>query len=304
MLVDGSNVGHAAAAAPKLSVGEIETHAVLGFLRTLRGACARFPNLAPVVLWDGRSWRKDLSSTYKGSRDDKPTTANEEKLAEVRASFKAQRPLIMKALATIGVAQMVAANLEADDLAGMLVTRYAAQGHNILMVSGDKDWITLVRPKVGWMNPVPSNGSHKTVTAMNFEKEMGVKNGRAWLEVKALAGDPSDEIPGVGGIGEKGAKDLINAYGSVVDFLNASITEKKLPKKYQALADDVAKQTIFHNNLKLMDLQHKEIPAPVGLRVVKKPADIEALKALCRELLFQSILTDPEMWLEPFRTAA
>jgi 5'-3' exonuclease len=304
LLIDGNNIAFAANATRKLHAGDMETQGVYGFLRAIRAAVAAYPMLIPVVLWDGRSWRYDAFSGYKAKREKEPENKSEQAMADNRASMREQKPFIRRALLNLGVAQMVALNLEADDLAGILVRRYQLKGKKILLLSGDKDWIQLIGPGVGWMDPI----NDVRITAASLKDKLGVETPRQWLEVKALMGDSSDEIPGVGGIGEKGAKELITTYGSVTSFINqineGSIKPADLHKKFRELAEDFEKQQIFHRNLKLMDLASPEIPAPLGLKVEKGGLSLDDFAALCEELLFNSIISDLQNWCEPFEKAA
>lgn len=282
-----------------LKLGELEVQGIYGFLRSLQPALRSYSMLAPVVLWDGISWRRSVYPEYKSNRDKEPETKAEIEYQRLKNSLRQQRPYIAKALRLLGVPQMIASNLEADDLAGILVRRYRAQGKRALMMTGDKDWIQLVGPGVGWLDPV----NNVRITEKVIAEKLGVKNGQAWLEVKALMGDPSDAIPGVGGIGEKGAKDLVNAYGSVTSFINQYQLEKlEVPKKFKDLAEQIEKQDAFHRNLKLMDLS--AAPVPENLKLNKGQFDEEKVREMFEELSFRSILMSFEDWCEPFRSLA
>jgi 5'-3' exonuclease len=324
LLIDGNHIGYAAASAPRLSIGTQDTQAVFGFIKKLRPIIARLPHLTPLVLWDGISWRKQTFPEYKASRGKVGTTKHEVEQKRIRTSFKSQRPFISRALKTLGVRQMIALNLEADDLAGLLVRKYAAT-KKIVMLSGDKDWIQLIRPTVTWLDPI--EGVHLTHTTLekrlgwcSVKKRMvcskvsrddllGVPSPFAWLEMKALMGDKSDEIPGIGDIGDKGAIDFIHAYGSVGAFMNGtnfdhSIDLAKTPKKFRDLATDPDKHGIFVRNMMLMDLASTSIPKPMNLKIEAGVFDRENFEAMCRELLFKSILADLDGWVEPYQKVA
>lgn len=306
LLIDGSNIGYAAAAKTELKVGEQHTGAIYGMLRTIRPMIATFSMLAPIVLWDGASWRKKFFAEYKSNRDtDAPRNKSQEAQQQLRAIYRTQVPLIRRGLELLAVPQMVSLNLEADDLAGILVRRYAPQGKKIMLISADKDWVQLVQPGVGWRDPFAGHNSGRIpkITNDTMKDILGVKSGKEWLQVKALMGDSSDEIPGVGGIGDKGAIELVNTYGSVGDFLNRTIdsTMPKLPKKFADFANSAEKQDIYKRNLRLMDLNSPEIPAPIQLKINKGAYNEEAFSEFCNELAFRSIASDLVNWCEPFR---
>lgn len=298
LLIDVLNLTHAANSNKPLSVGELPTQAIYGVLRSLRLAVSTFPQLKPICLHDGRSWRHDAFAGYKASRVKPPSTAAEHKTAAARAQIKPQMPYIRKAFSLLGVTQISTLNLEADDLAGLMVRRAAGKA-KIVLLTADKDWVQLVGPSVMWFDPIHDI----RITPASIEERLGVRTARAFLEVKALMGDPSDDIPGVGGIGDKGARELVNAYGSVTDFLNRAIEEPglNLPKKFADLASSNEKQDAFLRNLRLMDLNHGSIPAPKDLRVDHGALDQDAFGEFCSDLLFRSISRDLAGWLQPFR---
>lgn len=302
IVIDGNNIAYAANATRKLHAGALETQGIYGFLRAVRAAIAAYPMLKPIVLWDGRSWRYEAFPGYKAKREKPPETKSKQLMADNRQSMKEQKPYIRRGLLSLGVTQMVALNLEADDLAGILVRRFQPQGKKILLLSGDKDWIQLVGPGVGWMDPI----NDIRITTSSIEEKLGVKTARQWLDVKALMGDSSDEIPGVGGIGDKGAKELVTSFGSVASFLNQAMDGSlpELPKKFRDFAESPEKQEIFYRNLKLMDLSSPEIPAPLGLKVEKGELALDDFAGLCEELIFHSIVSNLNNWCEPFEKAA
>jgi 5'-3' exonuclease len=323
LLIDGSNIGHAANSATKLVVGDMPTQAIFGVLKTLRPMLATFSMLTPIVLWDGRSWRKDLFKEYKESRDKVAVTKNDEKINEARAEFKRQSPYIKLAIKTLGIRQMSALNWEADDLAGMLVNK--TLGRRVVMISGDKDWIQLVRPNVAWLDPMrnekltvdsipkrlgwnPDKKKLSICDGVSMPGFIGVPSARAWLDMKALMGDKSDDIPGVGGIGEKGAIELVSTYGSVTAFMNGcmdrSIDVAALPKKFSDFFEQMERQDNYYRNMHLMDLNTKMRPAPINMVLDAPKLNRPGFKTICNRFYFKSILDRFDDWVEPFGVAA
>lgn len=292
VIVDGNSIGFAAQSSTRLTVGDQEVQAVFGFVKTIRGIKAAHPDATIMVLWDGESWRKRELTSYKANRDDNP------KMRVMRDAYKSQRPFIAKALRTLGIAQVSALNLEADDLAGIFVKRISANGGEALLLTGDKDWLQLVRRGVTWFDPV----REKKVTLGTFSDFTGYANSDRFVEAKALQGDISDNVPGVGGIGEKRALDLINEFGSVSAFLDTPSGElpTKLPKALREFHDSEEKRRAFARNLYLMDLRRDDLPKPEGLRYVPGSLDTAAFADLCGELAFRSILADIPKFVAPF----
>jgi len=300
MLIDGNSLGHYYNNSKTLTIGSLQVQAVFGMLRGVRSLIATFPTLKPVVIWDGASWRKISFPTYKENRE-RSETENERKLLAARDEYKKQRPLIEGAFRLLGIPQVSAFNMEADDLGAIMTDRYVALGHSILLVTIDQDWLQLVGPKVSWKDVA----NKRLITASNFEEFTGVKDAKQFVELKAIVGDVGDNVPGIGGIGLKGAKDFLAQYGSVEAFLNEAILEKsidikKLPKKFRALVEDEEKAINFRRNVNLVDLRTPMRPAPINLRIDQGQPDRERFEALCEKLLFRSILQDLDEWLSSF----
>ncbi len=300
MLIDGNSIGHQANNTAILRIGNQETQAINGFLKILRGLLDQYAGSTPIVLWDGFGWRKQLLETYKDNRD-KCETQAEIKAQERKKAYASQRPHIQRALSHLGVPQLMAPNMEADDLAGILTKRYKSGNTNILLVTGDQDWLQLVDSNVSWRDQV----NNRMVTTANFEEFTGVKTVRQFVELKALMGDAGDGVPGVGGIGKKGAIEFLNTYGSVVDFYQAVSIEKSidpatLHKKYRDLATDEEKIFNFKRNVALVDLNTPLRPAPAQLTNSPGVPSLPEFQAFCENFLLNVILKQLHTWLEPF----
>ena len=305
LIIDGNSVGHFHNNTKPLSVGGLQTQAIIGFLRGLRAQCALYSFLQPIVVWDGVSWRKTMFPSYKEIRD-RDTTKNEQLLLAMKQGYKAQAPYIEGALRLLGVPQVRAFNMEADDLGAILTDRYVAAGHQVVLWTGDKDWIQLVQPGVTWKN-IYDEGKRK-VTHVNFAEETGVKTPRQFVEMKALTGDQGDSVPGVGGIGDKGAIEFLTRWGSFREFMDLWTFDKAVPpaefkkiaKKYRDLIMDESKAYAFSRNLDLVDLRSTARPAPINLRVDKGDPDAAKFQSFCDLLLFRSITQELDDWLRVF----
>ncbi len=299
-LIDGNSLGHFYNNAKPLMIGEVQVQAIYGTLKRLRAHCAGFQDYQPVVLWDGASWRKMMFAEYKENRDRKETK-NEIRMQEMKASYKKQAPYLKKALRFLGIPQVSALNMEADDLGAILTDRYTKNGSKIILLTGDKDWLQLVGPGVVWKD----FANDRLVTQKNFAEFTGVEDVRKFVEVKALCGDQGDNVAGVGGIGEKGAIEFINTYGSVANFTNGVILDKTIdlkgvPKKYRNLVEDEDKAITFKRNIDLVDLRTTARPAPLALEVDKGTADADKFRQFCELLLFKSFTKDFDEWISVF----
>lgn len=325
LLIDGSNIAHAANNGGGLRVGDLPTQAIFGVLRTLRPMMSIYTMLTPVVLWDGASWRKMAFEEYKANRDRVAVKPHELKAEQLRKEFKKQLPYVKQAIKLLGIKQMSAINYEADDLAGLITERLEKSGKRAVLISGDKDWVQLLSANTAWIDPVrdyrltlktleqklgwdPNRTGSKDISVVKdgnaIEGWVGVPSPRAWLEMKCLMGDTSDNIPGVGKIGPKGALDFVHAYGSFASFINQcadkSIDTAKLPKNLRDFSESDEKQEIFRRNMRLMDLRTKERPDPISMTTVHEPLDPVAFETFCKDMLFNSITNDLDGWLQPF----
>lgn len=293
LVIDGNSIGHANHNATKLTVGEMQTQAIFGVVKSIRALAEGHPDWNQLVLWDGKAhWRKELYPDYKENR-----VATDEKQAAHKAAYKAQSPFIRKALQLLGVRQMLAVSAEADDLGGLLTKRLAGSGNRIKLVTGDRDWIQLVQPGVVWFDAIRD----RSVTTGNFFEFTGYKTPEQFLDGKALMGDSSDNISGVGGIGEKGAPEFLAEFGSVDRFFEMCDSGVFVPKKkaHQRLASPEGRE-IFRRNRKLMNLLDVPTPPKEDITVIAPTPDREKFRLLCEKLCFHSILREFDAFMEVF----
>ena len=312
--LDGNSIGHAAqhgnSKGGKLYAGDRETTAIYGTLRSMHKILRTRLAATPIVLWDGRSWRFNAFPDYKGNRT---ATAD---LVKQREEYKAQRRDMFRGLHLLGISQLVAGNMEADDMAAILTRKALAAGDQVSLITGDKDWIQLVERGVAWID----HKVDRKVTVSNFHEVTGFRTQKAFIHAKALQGDTGDNVKPRTGVGEEGAKELLSVFDCVHEFqrlsqddviarwLAAGKTVPKvkkgqpqlMPAKYQKLRDDAELKERFEFALKMMDLGHPEIPAPVNIRGTKAKVDVIGFQKFCAEFGFTSILRDVDNFLSPF----
>src|SRR5204863_3447436 len=151
----------------------------------------------------GRTFRDDLVADYKANRAPMP-----DELAE-------QIPLVHAACEALGVPILTSERYEADDVIGTLAEKAASAGLEVAIVTGDKDFFQLVRNGIKVFNPKEEGTWYD---AEGVKEKFGVPPGLV-VDVLALMGDTIDNIKGVPGIGEKGARELIAQYGSLENLL-------------------------------------------------------------------------------------
>lgn len=303
LVVDGNSIAHANHNATPLTVGDFQVQAIFGFLRSMSAMFERTTGKKEaIVLWDGRAqWRIDLYPEYKGNR-----TPLDEKQAAHKAAFKRQTPFIEKALNLLGIKQVRSPLLEADDLAGYFSRSLSAQGHQVTLVSGDRDWITLVDRNVTWFDPIRD----RKVDLDNLLDFTGYFSTEAYVQGKALQGDHSDNIAGIPKMGEKTAATFLAEWRDVHEFFRKVDAGEYAPKARaskaasslhpeQFLASPEGR-AVFERNVKLMDLRKSRRPEQGEVIIDKGAANPEAFLHLCERLHFASILRERRKFLSTF----
>lgn len=196
------------------------TGGMYGFLTVALRVYNKFGGTV-VVAWEGRTnWRTEVFPHYK-NRDGERTPEQQELINDM---IEQEHRLILL-LSTMGIRQYRGVNSEADDVIGRLATHAAARDKHVIIYTGDSDLRQLVTSRILVAAPVKGKDVLYDVGAV--KEKHGVFPG-CLSDLKALAGDASDKIPGVKGIGPKTAAQLINHYGSLVAVMEAA----------QAKADD------------------------------------------------------------------
>ncbi|MBN6742683.1 DNA polymerase I [Acidithiobacillus sp. MC6.1] len=282
MLIDGNNIGYAAmyqSALSRLAHNGRPTGGILGLAQSVMRLSALFPDAVPVVLWDGyAAWRRELCPEYKANRKDTP-----EKI-EVAEKWRQQEPLARTLLLHLGVPQVRAADAEADDLAGRFCRSLEAEdcpvGH-ITLASNDRDWWQALGPLVDWFSPITD--THVTLEDMGTTKvkDGPFKNAEEYLLAKAMAGDDSDNIPGVPGVGLKTAVKLLRAHGGIDGIRSAVQSGVAKDKKSAAITE--LHDTILRN-LRIMDWRQARDSSPGQVGMMRETFDAEAALGWCADL--------------------
>lgn len=208
MLIDGNSLVNRAyyGVRPLSAPDGTPTNAIFGFLSILQRLLDDEAPDALCVMFDRRepTFRHKHSEAYKATRKPMPD------------DLAAQMPVLKDVLDALGIARRELPGWEADDLLGTVSRIAAAQGWESVVVTGDKDALQLVGEGVRVLNVKTRAGQTETInyTPERFREEYGFDAPRM-VDLKALMGDTSDNIPGVPGVGEKTALDLLRRYGSL-----------------------------------------------------------------------------------------
>jgi len=277
-LLDGTALAyraHFALARSGLSKADgTPTGATYGFTMTLRRILEEERPDAIVSVLDapGDTFRHVRYPEYKATRE------------RVPEDLVAQLPLIRRVVAAHGVPLLEEPGVEADDVIGTLARRAEAAGWEVFIVTGDKDFMQLVSEHVKLYN-VFKTGEPPEIQGLNAVREKFGTTPDHVVDVLAIMGDSSDNVPGVHGIGPKGATDLVREFGSV-DGLLARLSDVK--EKTRAKIE--ASRELLLLSRELVTIK-TDVPLALELSHLSAPApDGAALLELFRELEFRTLM--------------
>ena len=311
LIVDGNSmVNRSFYAIKTLTDGHGQNiNGVYGFITTLRKFLGILKPEYVAIAFDvsRKTFRTNIYQQYKGTR--KPTPP----------SLIAQIKLLQEILGLAGFAVLTCPNFEADDILGTLCFNFASEKLRCTVLTGDKDAFQLVNENVDLLMPTTRAKEAIThqITVKTIKETYGIEPSQI-LELKALMGDQSDNIPGCRGVGEKWACNLISRFGSVEDILanvdqiedksvkNKLIAGKEsilLSKKLAKIVTDAPIDLNLDYYIpektdksalvsRLMELDMKSVVEKIDLFVphlagqAYRPSSPEDLKAFKIELLF------------------
>ena len=280
LLVDGHSIlNRAFYGMPDLTNARgLHTGAVYGFLNIL---FSQIDDVKPdylAVAFDvhAPTFRHEAFAEYKGTRKAMP-----EELRE-------QVPLMKKMLSAMGIVTCEQAGLEADDILGTLAKKAEAQDMDVVLLSGDRDLLQIASDRI--CIRIPRTRQGQTVIDDFYAAQVIGTYGVTplqFIEVKALMGDSSDNIPGVPKVGEKTATQLIRDYGSV-DGVYAHLEEIKKPALHRNLSEneDLARMSLFLAAIKT----DCDVELDTGAAAAGDYYTREAFE-LCTELGFKNFLS-------------
>ena len=272
LIVDGANaIYRAFFGIPALrSASGVPTNAALGFVNMLLKVLREESPDGAVVVFDppGKTFRHEMYSEYKAGRDAMPE------------DLRAQIPLVRALVEAHRIPIVEVAGFEADDVIATLVASMPAAGE-VVIVSTDKDLMQLVDERVTLLDGIRDRRYDSAAVTERF----GVPPEKI-LDVRALIGDASDNIPGVKGIGAKGAAKLIAEWGDL-DQLLANSEKIKAKRAREALAE-YREDALLSRRLSALV---QDVSLPLGVAdLQRQEPDTAALRELYTELEFTRLL--------------
>ena len=225
-----------------------------------------------AVIFDSarKTFRNEIYSDYKANRSEAPD------------DLAPQFDYIRKSVLAFNLPSVDLINYEADDLIATYVDQILKKGAKVTIVSSDKDLMQLFKRDVRIFDPM----KNKFISEQDVQNKFGVDSSKV-IDVQALAGDSSDNVPGVPGIGVKTAAELINKYGNLETLLK-SANEIKQNKRRETLIENKDKAII---SKKLVTLKH-DAPVDRDLTEFKlKEIDKDKLYKFLREMEFNRLLS-------------
>ena len=225
-----------------------------------------------AVIFDSarKTFRNEIYSEYKANRSEAPD------------DLAPQFEYIRKSVLAFNLPSVDLANYEADDLIATYVDQILKKGAKVTIVSSDKDLMQLYRKDVRIYDPM----KNKFISDEDVKKKFGVDSSKV-IDVQALAGDSSDNVPGVPGIGVKTAAELINNYGNLEKLLKFA-HEIKQNKRRETLIENKDKALI---SKQLVTLKH-DAPVDRALNEFQlKEIDKDKLYKFLREMEFNRLLS-------------
>jgi len=310
LLIDGNNIMfrsyYATAATGNLMQNQdgVYTNGIYGFVRAFQQIFKmNFTHVMVALDAKGKTFRHDLFPEYKGTRKETPS------------ELVMQFPLMREFLSAAGIPYFEKEKYEADDIIGFSAKHFAPEFDQILLISNDRDLMQLLDEKVSQLISKKGFTDYDVVTPSVMEAEMGIRPDQM-TDYKGLVGDPSDNIPGVPGIGPKTAAKLLDEYKTLENVLanvgslkgktkeqienNAAQAEfsKRLATIVTDFANDISIDKLeYHGpNEEMLQRFYQKMGFHSFLRkldTAKQKEDVSGFKVIGRPEEIASILTSP-----------
>ena len=257
------------------------TNAIYGFISSILKIIKDKKPEYMCILYDLKAptMRHISFADYKAQRKPMP-----EELVE-------QLPAIKEVAGLLGIKQIEKEGYEADDIIATLTERFGSKGHRIFIITGDKDMMQLLGEYVVIIHP-----DGKVFTFEDFQKQYGMEPSVV-PDIIGLAGDTSDNIPGVYGIGEKTALKLLQTYGTIENLY--SHIEEVEPERIRKLLIENKESAFLSKGLAIL---RKDAEIDIDVEELKvSPSDVEKLLQIFEELEFRKLAAQIEEIYPSFR---
>ena len=258
---------------PRINSKGLNTSAVFGFMLTLEDIMQnqRPSHIAVVFDPPTTTFRHEMYPAYKANRDETPE------------GIKVAVPYVKRMIEGFGIPVIEVNGFEADDVIGTLARKASEKGFMTYMMTPDKDFAQLVTDKVVMYKPSRSGDAAKVWGVDDVRREFSLAEPAQVIDLLALMGDSSDNIPGAPGVGPKTAKKLLSDYGSVENLLASS---GKLTGRVKEIIEANKEQILLSKRLATIE---QNVPVDFDEQSLTfGGADLALLKELFSELEFRT----------------
>ncbi len=260
---------------PRINSKGLNTSAIFGFVNTLLDILQEHNPSHIAVVFDHKSpsFRVKEYPLYKANRQETPE------------DIQKAEPWIRKIIQALRIPILEAEGYEADDVIATLAKKAQEKGYEVFMVTPDKDFMQVLDQHIAMYKPSRGGDPPEIIDVEKFREKYGLESPRQFIDVLALMGDSSDNIPGVKGVGEKTAVKLIREFGSL-ENLYANIDKVKGKLREKLLQD---KENAFLSKKLATILYDAPVPFDPDALVRSEP-DNDILRKIFEELEFRSLL--------------
>ncbi len=256
----------------------VYTNAVYGFFNIIYKLIEEQKPDAVAFAFDlhAPTFRHKMYEQYKGTRKGMPE------------ELRQQMPLVKELLRLLGYPILEVEGYEADDILGSLARQGEQNGDTVLICTGDRDSLQLITDKVSVIlaKTAPQGAVYEKMDPAAIREKYGVEP-KALIEVKALMGDTSDNIPGVAGIGEKGALALIQKYHTI-EYIYAHLEKLELTPSLRKKLTEGRESAALSRELGTICC---EVPVPAWSELKPQPRQEDALYAFLSRLELNRLIT-------------
>lgn len=259
---------------PRINSKGLNTSAIFGFTNTLDQVLQQENPTHIAVVFDppGPTFRHDMYEPYKANREATPE--------DIRLAV----PYIKQIIEGYNIESIEVLGYEADDVIGTMAKTADKEGYEVFMMTPDKDYAQLVTEKVKMYKPARSGQGADILGVEEVKAKFGIDHPAQVIDILALWGDSSDNIPGAPGIGEKTSQKLIAEYGSVEGLLEK--TSELKGKQRENIENNIEQIKLS----KVLTTIKTDVPVEFGTdQLVRKEINRDKLKEVFEELEFRTI---------------
>ncbi len=259
---------------PRINSKGFNTSAIFGFTNTLDQVLQQEKPTHIAVVFDppGPTFRHEMFEAYKANRDETPE------------DIKKAVPFVKKIIEGYNIESIEVTGYEADDVIGTLAKKADKEGFEVFMMTPDKDYAQLVTENVRMFKPARSGKGADVLGIEEVKQKFGIEDPKQVIDILALWGDSSDNIPGAPGVGEKTSQKLIATYKSVEGLLENT---HELKGKQRENIENNKQQILLSKELATIKT---DVPVEVSIENLQcKELNIDLLKDVFDELEFRTL---------------